>query len=71
MNKERTKIERIKYARKKIEECGYKIKKQNKAKIQFKFKGCTIYFFPYSGWASGKTIKDCRGLNKLIEQIKQ
>ena len=39
-------------------------------KVVFQFRGSTIQYFPYSGWATGKTIKDGRGLNNLLDQIK-
>lgn len=38
--------------------------------IVFSFKGKQVKFFPYSGWHSGKSIKDGRGLDKLLKQIK-
>lgn len=31
--------------------------------IEFEYKGHSIKYFPYSGWATGKTIKDGRGAN--------
>lgn len=37
--------------------------------IQFRFKGETVTYFPYSGWATGKSIKDGRGLKNLIKQL--
>lgn len=37
--------------------------------IIIKYKGNNIRFYPYSGWATGKGIKDCRGLKKLLKQI--
>jgi len=33
-------------------------------------KGSLVLYFPYSGWASGKTIKAGRGLKNLLSQIK-
>jgi len=39
------------------------------AYIKFRFKEATIIYWPYSGWASGKTIKDGRGLKTLLKQI--
>lgn len=34
------------------------------------YKGCPIRFYPYSGWATGKSIRDCRGIRKLLKQVK-
>lgn len=39
--------------------------------IEFEYKGSNIKYYPYSVWATGKTIKDGRGLNNLIKQLKQ
>lgn len=39
--------------------------------IEFEYKGQPVRYFPYSEWATGKTIKDGRGLNNLIKQLKQ
>ncbi len=38
--------------------------------IEFEYKGHSIKYFPYSEWATGKTIKDGRGLMNLINQLK-
>lgn len=38
--------------------------------IEFEYKGSIVKFFPYTGWATGKTIKDGRGINNLIKQLK-
>jgi len=38
--------------------------------IQFYWKGELIKFFPYSGWHTGKSIKDGRGIEKLLNQLK-
>lgn len=37
--------------------------------IEFEYKGSIVRFFPYTGWATGKTIKDGRGINNLIKQL--
>lgn len=38
--------------------------------IQITFKGEKVRFFPYSGWHTGKSIKDGRGLKNLLKQLK-
>lgn len=48
---------------------GYSISNDDK-KISFMFKGNAVFFYPYSGWATGKNIQDGRGLQNLINQIK-
>lgn len=52
-----------------LEKAGFKPAIVNPAKIEFIFKNEKISFWPYSGWHSGKTIKDGRGLNSLLDQI--
>ena len=73
LNKEREQSiqpERMEYAKKKLEELGYEVSFVGKATITFKFKKETVHFFPYSGWHAGKTIKDGRGLQNLLKQLK-
>lgn len=54
-----------------ITNLGLKITSITQKMIEFEFKGHTVRFYPYSGWATGKSIKDGRGLNNLIKQLKQ
>ena len=60
----------MEFAKKQIENLGFAVTKMGDTKLQFDFKGGIVFFFPYSGWHSGRTIKDGRGLNKLLKQIK-
>lgn len=39
--------------------------------ISFMFKGSIVVLFPYSGWHSGKSIKDGRGINNLLKQLRK
>jgi hypothetical protein len=41
-----------------------------KDRIEFDFNGETVRFYPYTGWHTGKSIKDGRGLQKLLNQLK-
>jgi hypothetical protein len=61
---------RMEVAVKEIESLGYVITYKGDVELWFIFKGNTIRFFPYSGWHSGKGIKDGRGLRNLLNQIK-
>ena len=61
---------RIEYAVERIKLLGYDIFYKDDTSIKFMYKGHIVTFFPYSGWATGKTIRDCRGLSKLLKQIK-
>lgn len=61
---------RMQYAINKISALGFQITKENETEISFEFKGSKVKFFPYSGWHSGKTITDGRGIEKLLKQLK-
>jgi len=62
---------RINKARTEIEALGLKITETSSTYLKFEFKGNTITYFPYSGWASGKGIIDGRGLDNLLKQLKE
>lgn len=61
---------RLEYAEMMILDLGYDITSVNKSELRFEFNGSIIYFFPFTGWHSGKTIQDGRGLNNLLKQLK-
>lgn len=62
---------RMAYAISEIEKLGYKVTQVSETELRFEHTpGHLVYFFPYSGWASGVTINDGRGLAKLLKQIK-
>lgn len=49
---------------------GINITYEDKTRLEFYYKDEKVTFFPYSGWHTGKTIKDGRGLQKLLNQLK-
>lgn len=61
--------ERMKTAISKIEALGYDVSQKGETLITFDHDSCTINYYPYSGWASGQSIKDGRGLNNLLKQL--
>lgn len=61
---------RLEVAKQEFEKLGLQIVAIEETRIDFMFNGAKIVYFPYSGWASGKTIKDGRGLNRLLKQLK-
>lgn len=61
--------DRVKYAIGKIQALGFEISRKDNTRIQFTYKGNVVTFFPYSGWHTGKGIKDGRGIEKLIKQL--
>jgi hypothetical protein len=60
---------RLEYAVEQITKEGYKIHYQDKTKIIFEFNNHNVTLYPYSGWHTGKSIKDGRGIEKLLNQI--
>lgn len=60
---------RMEAAKAAIKKLGFEITYEDKTKINFWFKGSAVHFYPYSGWATGKTIKDGRGLENLLKQL--
>jgi hypothetical protein len=61
---------RLEYAKAKIVGIGHAIEYESENEIRFLFKGKPVSFFPYTGWHTGSTIKDGRGLENLLKQIK-
>ena len=61
--------QRMAFAKQKLTLLGYTITYEDKSRLEFEHKGKVVKFFPYSGWATGKSIKDGRGLNNLIRQL--
>jgi len=61
---------RMGYARERIEALGYDIFFSDATVLAFVHNGQVVKFFPYSGWHTGKSIKDGRGLEKLLKQLK-
>ncbi len=62
--------QRLKRAKAAIKERGYVVTEVDPTHLQFKHRGKTVNYWPYSGWATGQTINDGRGLSNLIKQLK-
>jgi hypothetical protein len=60
---------RLAFAKQVIEHLGYSIIQETKRTLRFEFKGQIVTLYPYSGWHTGKSIKDGRGLQKLLDQL--
>ena len=60
---------RIQWAIDAITNLGFEIVNEDETKIQFFFEGEWVTFYPYSGWHTGKSIKDGRGLQNLLKQL--
>lgn len=61
---------RLDYAIEKITDLGYDVIIEDETKISFVYRGQTVHFFPYTGWHTGKSINDGRGIKNLLNQIK-
>lgn len=61
---------RVQYAKDQIIKLGYSITCETDKRIEFMFKGSKVVLYPYSGWFTGKTVKDGRGIDLLLKQIK-
>lgn len=71
LNQEREKKltpQRIQKAIIELEKRGYRPKSDG-VSLSFSHKESKIVYYAYSGWASGKTIKDGRGLKNLLNQL--
>lgn len=60
---------RLRTAINEIQKLGITIINYTDKMIEFEYKGHIVKYFPYSGWATGKAIKDGRGLKNLIKQL--
>ncbi|MGB0896863.1 MAG: hypothetical protein ACPGRW_06045 [Flavobacteriaceae bacterium] len=61
---------RFNYALDAFKKLDIEITSINASQINIIHKNEIIRFFPYTGWHSGKSIKDGRGIKKLINQLK-
>jgi len=62
---------RMKTCKEKLESLGYQVKSDDQTKLTFIHDGAQITFWPYSGWHTGRSIKDGRGFNNLIKQLEE
>lgn len=62
---------RLEYAKNSLIMMGFHICYEDKTRLEFVYKGDIIKFYPYSGWHTGKSIKDGRGLQNLLSQLKE
>lgn len=60
---------RMEACKKKLQQMGFVVSSDENTKLTFNHKGATIQFWPYSGWHTGKSIKDGRGFSNLLKQL--
>ena len=49
---------------------GLDVTQVSARELRFEWRGATVCFFPYSGWHTGKSINDGRGIMPLLKQLK-
>jgi hypothetical protein len=54
-----------------LESMGYEVEQSGPALLTFQHNGATVWFWPYSGWFSGKTVRDGRGFENLARQLRR
>lgn len=67
---EKLEPQRIKRAIDELRKLGIEPTNVDDTRVCFSWKGFNIQYFPYSGWHTGKSIKDGRGFNHLFDQLK-
>ena len=60
---------RMQFALDQINKLGLVILDHSDTAVYCSFRGCIVTFFPYSGWHTGKSIKDGRGWDNLYKQL--
>lgn len=60
---------RMEYARNQITALGYPVTEVKRHTLQFTFRGSPVTLYPYSGWFTGRTVTDGRGIKNLLKQI--
>jgi hypothetical protein len=61
---------RMDIAIEKLAELNISATRISDSELEFEWKGNMIKYWPYSGWHTGKGIKDGRGLQNLLKQLK-
>lgn len=64
--------DRSDYAMNELKRAGFDARRTdiNSEIIYVHHKGTIIRFYPYTGWHTGKLIKDGRGFKNLLKQLK-
>lgn len=61
---------RMQVAKDAIQKLGLPITYSDETTLKFRYNDHIITYYPYSGWHTGKGIKDGRGLQNLLNQLK-
>lgn len=60
---------RLDYAISRLKTVGFEPIDITNVSFKIKYKNNLITIYPYSGWFSGKGVKDGRGLDNLLKQL--
>lgn len=60
---------RIEYARTQLQALGYDVEQIAPTTLRIIHRGSPVIIYPYTGWFTGKTVKDGRGINNLLKQL--
>lgn len=60
---------RLAYAKSQLEAAGHKVVVADNTKLIIFHKGSKIQFYPFTGWHTGKGIKDGRGIKVLLRKL--
>ncbi len=54
-----------------LDKAGIELTYESDSEINFIHNGHTVKFFPLTGWFTGKSVKDGRGLKNLLKEIRK
>lgn len=60
---------RIIYALNQLNKIGYNVEQPDPRTLRFMHNGSPVILYPYTGWFTGKTVTDGRGIHNLIRQL--
>lgn len=60
----------MEYARNQITALGYPVTEVKRHTLQFTFRGSPVTLYPYSGWFTGSTVTDGRGIELIRRTVR-
>lgn len=74
LNQEREAVlqpKRMAHAKKVLERMGFDVEIVDHTQLIFSHNGHPVRLWPYSGWHTGRTVQDGRGLGHLVRQLEE
>lgn len=68
---DRLQPKRVQSCKNKLERLGFIVEQLGETQLKFTFKDSPVSFWPYSGWFSGRTVRDGRGFKNLLNQLSE